>query len=48
MRYTFGGDRDENIARAVKNALFLLYSYLDSREARETARSARETGERQF
>lgn len=48
MRYTFGGDRDENVVRGVKNALFLLYSYLDSREARETARAVRDAGDRQF
>lgn len=39
MKYSFDGDRDENIRRGVKNALFLLFRYLDSREtatARET------------
>lgn len=35
MRYTFDGSRDENIAHGVKNALFLLYRYLESREAAE-------------
>lgn len=39
MRYTFDGDRNENIRRGVKNALFLLYRYLDSREAAELRQS---------
>ncbi len=33
MRYTFNGSREENIKRGVKNALFILYNYLDSRDA---------------
>ncbi len=39
MRYTFDGDREENIRRGVKNALFLLYRYLDSREAVESRKT---------
>lgn len=43
MRYTFDGTREENIAHGVKNALFLLYRYLESREA-ASLRAAEQNG----
>ncbi len=36
VKYTFDGDRDDNIRRGVENALFLLYNYLAILEAMES------------
>ncbi len=41
VRYSFDGDREENIKTGVKKALFLLFEYLANREAIEQARNER-------